>query len=302
MQYGQGVTQETDLEIAQAYDNLETKLSLKAHDGQIHVTAGKDYFEYSFYRWANAALYELEDVEFIFFKAAFNLQWSLVCREGNAVSICLSHIRWDEDALVVYFAHQKTDQKGRRVREPRHIFANPLDPAICPILTLGLYCCVFPRFVDDQDHLFSGSRNQKERYSNLWRKFLDRPNVKQELQDRGMQAENLGTQSTRKGSESFLSGGTTAGCSDSAINIRAGRSNGSTRDRYEAFGLASDRMMGRLLAGLPHHLAEFCILPPFFTLRDEVVKKALAIAFPFLPASMNRVKEFLLASIVYHRR
>jgi hypothetical protein len=31
----------------------------------------------------------------------------------------------------------KNDQSGERPRDPRHIYANPLMPEVCPILSLG---------------------------------------------------------------------------------------------------------------------------------------------------------------------
>ncbi|KAG6952832.1 hypothetical protein JG688_00013103 [Phytophthora aleatoria] len=65
------------------------------------------------------------------------MSWNLMARAANTVSICYSHLEWRDDALCVYFAHMKNDQRGARPRDPRHVYANPLSPEICPILALG---------------------------------------------------------------------------------------------------------------------------------------------------------------------
>ena len=58
-------------------------------------------------------------------------------RAGNWFSVCYDHMEWTEDALAIYFAHMKNDQCGERPRDPRHVYANPLMPEVCPVLCLG---------------------------------------------------------------------------------------------------------------------------------------------------------------------
>ncbi|KAF1779914.1 hypothetical protein GQ600_4634 [Phytophthora cactorum] len=41
-----------------------------------------------------------------------------------------------------WFGHMKNDQEGDRQRDPRHIFANPMEPDMCPILSLAIYFAV----------------------------------------------------------------------------------------------------------------------------------------------------------------
>ena len=81
--------------------------------------------------------------EYVFGHCFLLLCWNLVCRAGNTVSICHSHLEWQGDALRIYFAHMKNDQSGERPRDPRHVYANPLHPEVCPILSLALYWLCF---------------------------------------------------------------------------------------------------------------------------------------------------------------
>jgi hypothetical protein len=133
-----------------------------------------------------------------------------MCLAGSAVAICFSHMEWKEDALRIYFAHQKNYQMGKRPRDPRHIYANPKCPEICPILSLGIYLVCLPPLVA-QKKLFPGS-SQYDRY----RKFLIRHLTQYDeetsnLTQRGMQPSDIGTHSIRKGSSSYYASGTTSG-------------------------------------------------------------------------------------------
>jgi len=100
--------------------------------------------------------------------AVVTLSWSLMCRASNGVPICLNHLSWTEDALCVMFAHMKNDQTASKPREPRHVDANPLNPSICPILSLALYLACFARIESNCESasasLFPG-HSQYARYS-----------------------------------------------------------------------------------------------------------------------------------------
>jgi hypothetical protein len=66
----------------------------------------------------------------------------------------------------VYFAHQKNDQEGSR-KDPRRVYANPLMPAICPVLSLGIYL-LCTGFEEAPKQLFPGGK-QYDRQSDFLR-------------------------------------------------------------------------------------------------------------------------------------
>lgn len=80
------------------------------------------------------------------------LSWNLMCRANNTTSIRLRHIHWADDALLVFFAHAKTDQEGKLKKYPRHLYANPVNPQICVITLLGVHLLSFP-FISDEGAL-----------------------------------------------------------------------------------------------------------------------------------------------------
>lgn len=103
--------------------------------------------------------------EALFSWAFLTLTWNLVCRSKNTTCIHKNHLSWEDDSLIIQFAHQKTDMEGDTDATKRHIYANPEDPCICPILALSVYLATTAR---RESGLLFGGNNQYERF----RKFL----------------------------------------------------------------------------------------------------------------------------------
>lgn len=66
------------------------------------------------------------------------LCWNLFSRSISVTELRTHHMSWKNDALVIDFNSHKSDQTGERIT-PKHIFANPYEPEMCPILALGLH-------------------------------------------------------------------------------------------------------------------------------------------------------------------
>ncbi|ETK88726.1 hypothetical protein L915_07061 [Phytophthora nicotianae] len=206
-------------------------------------------------------------------------------------------MEWSGDALGVYFAHQKNDQEGRRPRDPRHIYTNPLRPAICPVLALAIFWATSP--FDGSDRLFPGS-NQYERFRKCLQQLFDRDCVAEELHRRGVDRDELGTHSMRKGAVTYCASASTACPSSTAVHLRAGWSLGGVQNTYLRYESAGDMHVGRTVSGLPPDSHEFAVLPPHFEERDETIENAIDCVFPGMPANLTYIGEFCLASLVYH--
>ena len=60
------------------------------------------------------------------------------------------------DALVVELPKHKGDQEGD-TKYPRHVYANPLDPLICPVLNLGLNIIYIPKLDHGNNYMLGGN-------------------------------------------------------------------------------------------------------------------------------------------------
>ena len=76
-----------------------------------------------------------------------------MAKVGNIEAICLHHLEWENDSLVVYFAQGKTEQSGENAKYPRHVYTNFTCPEICPILNRAIVLLCFS-LQTDQVKLF----------------------------------------------------------------------------------------------------------------------------------------------------
>jgi hypothetical protein len=67
------------------------------------------------------------------------LQWNLMGRSNTVAKVLFSHLSWQEDSLLVFIPKHKGDQEGKSINKPKHVYANPFCPEICPIFALAVY-------------------------------------------------------------------------------------------------------------------------------------------------------------------
>ena len=66
------------------------------------------------------------------------LCWFMMGRSSSVASIMWSHVEWSGDALTVILPKHKSNQSGEN-EIPKHIYAVPNNPFICPILSLAIF-------------------------------------------------------------------------------------------------------------------------------------------------------------------
>jgi len=216
-------------------------------------------------------------------------------RVGNAVQICKNHLEWRDDALLIYFAHEKTDQTQSKPGDPRHIYANPYQPAICPVLSLGIFFLAFDITKNDDPQIFSGSDQYCRFHKSLKELFA-------ECMTLGCSVQAYGTHSIRKGAATFASSGTTACPSYAAISLRAGWSMGGVSSAYIHYHGAGDQHVGRTVSGLNPLHPSFAVLPPCFV-SDYDPKPLLRYLFSNFDRQtpeLQKVLTMTTASVIYH--
>ena len=265
----------------------------------VRLTEGKEPLPFVVYcaicRW----LLEKGDSASIFAHCFLTLTWNLICRSKNTTLVQREHISWEGDAAGIQFAHSKTDIGGDESPHIRHIYANPLKPFICPILSLARYLILFPG--RDTGPLFHGSA-QYDRFRTILNNIVQEH--RDEILRMGIHPDDIGVHSIRKGAATYCSSGTTFGVSFAAVCVRAGWSMGGVKDRYIKYAEAGDRVCGRTVSGLDVNSHQFSISPPLLDVEEQEetkVDEAQRQLFGTTPAKWGLLIRFLLASLLFHR-
>ena len=225
------------------------------------------------------------------------LCWNLFARSINVADLRMTHLSWSNDALIVTLNRHKADQTGEHI-SPKHLYANPYKPAICPILALGIHMLSysFRPVGDDATKIFL-----RDPYNSFvkWLEF-----ALGKVSELAYEVKEFGSHSFRKGVATYCSG-FLGGPSVVAIFIRAGWSLGQVQDRYIGFTEGADQLCGRVAAGLDFNESrKFAVLPPCFRNQEHILTEdeweSIAPGYKSFPNGFKTVMPFLLASVVYH--
>ena len=229
-------------------------------------------------------------------------------RNCNCDDLIFEHCVWSQDAFGITVTKTKTNNDGSRdvQTDIKHIYANPLMPEICPVLALALYFLHNPFIGCEGRKLFPGANTHKT-FNDDVQKALSDPEFTAHLDNLGITYRNVGAYSTRKGSTTYCTSGTTQGPSIIAVCLRAGWSIGKTLESYLRTAQAGDQFCGRVVSGLPVLSHEFAILPPHFKPLEGddrgLMMQVLKTAYPFHMSwgdTFQPVVTFMLASLVHH--
>jgi hypothetical protein len=107
-----------------------------------------------------------EGEEFIFASAFLCFEWNLMARSENFVHGHIFHVEWNADSVVFRFIKSKGDQTGRNSDQEWHVYANPHNPKICPVLALACYLFSNPGIfsaADAEDKVVEGGGAHKHK-------------------------------------------------------------------------------------------------------------------------------------------
>ena len=290
-------TESFDGNAATLLRGLKVKHATCAAHGTQSVKRGKNPLSFQSYRRIAVELLEQTNVNSVFSHTVLTTMWNLMSRVGNAVSICKTHMEWHEDSLVIYFAHEKTDQTMSKPGDPRHIYANPFIPEVCPILSLGIFFHVINITASDSPFLFAGS-NQYFRFQKSLKNFLSDSELL------NFSAGTFGTHSIRKGAATYVSSGSTACPSYTAVANRAGWAMGGVSSIYLQYQEAGDQYVGRTVSGLDSNKPSFGVLPPCF--RDdfdaESLMRRVFTRYDDATPQFKQVLKMTTASVLYRKQ
>ena len=246
--------------------------------------------------------------DYIFAHAFLTMEWNLMARSDNCLHMHMSHVQWYGNSLLFFFGKSKGNQAGEHSSEPWHVYANPQNPMICPVLALSKYLLSNPDVMTDSSKLLFPGAHQYDRFIRIFNKVID-TNIDQ-FRVLGVEKKALGTHSACKGSITLVSSGCTVSPHISSICLRACWSMGPVKDRYIHYEKAGDQFCGRCATGLSSLTKEFAISPAYWDWSrnveedwklkvDQLIEHNL-VEKKRVPATMFELIRFMFASIVYY--
>lgn len=291
-------------EIAEFIVGYQREYNDAKQRGEVPMMEGKCPMSFTGYRYiALKAVQATNDcMQNIFAWAYLVLCWNLMARSDNVGSLMLEHIGWVDDALTVTFVRMKGDQIGAKMM-PRKVYANPVQPEICPVLALAVYMFTLGIRPPGAKKLLFCNTGASARFSKWLKNFLAVAEISAELAIMCIFIHDIGTHSFRKGITTFLCG-MISGPSAVHIYLRAGWSLG-VQKRYIWASQGGDELCGRAATGLCITLPQFASLPPHRNPKDgpmftEAEWEDVYPGFAELPQVTKTVLPFLAASIFYH--
>lgn len=220
------------------------RIAQAKESGEVAMTEGKEALSVQGYRiLCNKSL------AVIHYHLFTVLQWNLMARSASVSSLLYNHIGWEGDSMVIRLPRHKGDQEGKRTM-PRHLYANALEPNLCPILALAVYMLCNPYHMNGDQRLFYHDDIKRDYCTWLAKCF--RTLTEEELALIGARPVDLGTHSIRKGVATHVSSlpGT---ANIVSIFLRLGWSLGNVANRYLFEGEGGqDQMIGRIASLLPY--------------------------------------------------
>ena len=221
--------------------------------------------------------------------------FSLLGRAERIGRLRFQWMSWTDDCLLVKIPTTKSDQAGSMSYFKR-VYANALNPFVCPILALAIE--VFSRNSSeaDPDRVFPGSLPHQIHnfgFKTFLRKTFG-------LTGLGVDSSRITGHSPKRSAIMTVSD-----CEViqwHSAELRADHKCGITSSYQTSPAPQQDGIMGRILSCLPFGEREFNLAPPHFDAKDivSVPFSKMVTNFESYTTDFKSVIPFLFASLVYH--
>ena len=221
--------------------------------------------------------------------------FSLLGRAERIGRLRFQWMSWTDDCLLVKIPTTKSDQAGAMSYFKR-IYANALNPYVCPILALAIE--VFSRngSETDPDRVFPGSiphQNHISGFKSFLRKVFGATGL-------GFDTSRITGHSPKR--SAIMSISDCEVIQWHSAELRADHKCGITSNYQTSPAPQQDGVMGRILSCLPFGEREFNIAPPHFDAKDILIGllSKMVANFELYSTDFQNVIPFLFASMVYH--
>ena len=116
-------------------------------------------------------LYQGDGDDYAFSHVFLTLECNRLTQRDNCLAMNVNHVQWDNDSLVFYFSKMKGDQSGGKSYDPWHLYSNPKNPELYPVLALTKYLLSHPDLMNGNSPLFPGN-NQYNRFIKTFHKVI----------------------------------------------------------------------------------------------------------------------------------
>ena len=197
------------------------------------------------------------------------LQWNLMARSISIDPLALHNISISEDHFVIRHDSTKSDKEGEKIHN-KAVYCNPLDPILCPGVSLGIWLSLNQNtFRDNSERIFirHGARVGSAAHRYCEQLLII---IKASWDIAQLYITTLSAHGIRKGSATHVACATTAPPPMASIANRGDWSLGKILDVYWQFADVGDAYLGRCLCGLDPNLSSFSVLPPHWTVDNPV--------------------------------
>ena len=102
-------------------------------------------------------MYNVKGDDHLFAHAFLTMECNLMAIICNCVHMHVQHIQWRSDSLIYHFGTLKGKQTGDRANYPWHVYSNPNNPTMCPVLAMSKYFFSHPDILATNSKLFPGN-------------------------------------------------------------------------------------------------------------------------------------------------
>ena len=303
---GETMSEEYEKDLSQLMSGLKRTVAAEKGVSGRDLDEGKKGMSFEVYKRMCEILFKSDDDDYLFAHAFLTMEWNLLARSDNCFSMRTQHVEFKNDSLIFFFAKSKGNQLGEASEKPWHVYSNPRNPFLCPVLALARYVVSNPDILKNRGLLFPG-QHQYTRFMNIFHKVI-REN-KELFEANGVREGDLGSHSCRKGAITLVSAGCTVSPPMAAICLRAGWSMGPVKDRYIHYEKARDQFVGRCATGISSLGKDFATSPVYWDMKGApvgmkgVIDKCICNNFGTIDELEGKTFElirFLFASICYH--
>ena len=149
--------------------------------------------------------------------------------------------------MIYYFGTLKGSQTGDRANDTCHVYSNPKNPTICPVIDLDKYFFYHTDILTTNSKLFPGN-HQYERFLDIFHKIIH--NNLEEFQSLGVEKGTLGSHSVSKGATKIVASGCAVSTLMDSICLRACSVMGRIKYRYIHYEKAGDQFVGRSVTNI----------------------------------------------------